>query len=449
MKRIQIGNLFSYLTFLGLTAALMSGQTNVVTWHNDVSRDGLNSTETTLTQANVNAAQFGKICSAVFDGQVYGQPLVVVTGGKNIVYVATMNDSVYAVDGTNCSQLNYVSLLQTNEKAVPCGDVGGIGCHTVKPTIGILGTPVIDPATNTMYLISEAESTAGTCPTRKLNSCFVHRLHALDLTTFAEKFNGPVVVAATYLSVSFTSKNHIQRPGLLLLSGVMANGDSGLYVAFSAMDGSGTPGLSVARGWILNYDALNLSAAPIAWSSTPTGEGAGIWMAGAGLAAGLDSPAGSTYLYFSTGDGTFDVNLGGSNYGDSFVKLATNLTTVPNGYFTPFGQSCMNPSDTDFGSGGVMLLPNYGSSYYAVAAGKDRFIYVVDLSNPGQFSAPTNSTCPATGSNANTEYFLGGSSHAYLTTPVMWSSSMFSNIRLARPHRQPVLHRRFVRTILR
>ena len=426
MKRNRVRHFVACLSFLALATSLLNAQTNVVTWHYDIARDGLNSNETVLTQANVNPTQFGKLCSAVFDGQVYGEPLVVVTGGINVVYVATMNGSLYSVNGTNCTQINYLSLLQANEKAPACADIGGSACHTVSPILGILGTPVIDPVTNTIYLVSESESTAGTCSTMKVNACFIHRLHALDLTTFAEKFGGPAVISGSYQLATFTSKNHIQRPGLLLLNGVMSNGDNGLYIAFSEMDGTGIPGKSIPRGWIFNYDAQNLSAPPAyVWSSTPSGEGGGMWMAGAGLAAGVDSPGGNTYLYVSTGDGDFNVNTGGMDYGDSFVKLTTTLSTVPNGFFTPFGQACMNPSDGDFGSGGVMLMPDIGSTYYGVAQGKDKNIYVMDLSNPGGFTAPTNTTCPATGTNANVEYFLGGSAHQYFSTPVMWSSSIF------------------------
>ncbi len=405
--------------FLVLAAAGMSGQTNVVTGHNDNARDGLNSTETVLNQSNVNPTQFGKICSAVFDGQVFAQPLVVVSGGKNIVYVATMNDSVYSLDGTNCSQINHVSLLQAGEEAVPCVDIGGPNCYTAKPIVGILGTPVIDTSSNTIYMVSEAESTAGTCPATHANACFVHWLHALDLTTLAEKFNGPVTIHGMYQKVSFTSKNHIQRPGLLYLS------NSVVYVGFSEMDGTGTAGVNIPHGWVFGFRSDNLTAGPVIWSSTPAGEGGGVWMSGAGLAAGPDAPGGSTYLYFGTGDGDFTANTGGLDYGDSFVQLTTSLTTVPNGYFTPYGQACMNPEDEDFGSGGVLLFPNTGSNYYAVAAGKDANLYVMNRANPGGYTPPTNSVCPATGTNANQEYFLGGSGHGYWTTPVYWNTSLF------------------------
>lgn len=415
---------FLLVCLIAITPALLQGQTNVTTQHNDNWRDGLNSTETILNQTNVTANQFGKVCKAVVDGQIFAQPLVVATSGKNIVYVETENDSVYEIDGTTCNQIAQVSLLQTSEIAVKCADVGGPNCYTVRPIIGILGTPVIDLTTNTMYLVSESESTAGTCSTSKQSSCFTHRVHALDLTTLAEKFGGPINIAGVYQNVTFTSKNHIQRPGLLLLPGTWSNGDSTIYIGLSEMDGTGVVGKNIPRGWMFAFDAANLAAKPLVWSTTPAGEGGGVWMSGAGLAAGADSPGGSTYLYVLTGDGDFNVNTGGSDYGDSFVKLTTGLTTVPNGYFTPYGQSCMDTTDTDFGSGGVMLMPDTGSTYFAVAAGKDENIYVMNRANPGGYTAPTNTTCPATGTNANQEYFIGPQ-HEYYSTAAYWNSSLY------------------------
>ena len=412
------------LTFLFVlcAATLLSAQANVLTWHNDNWRDGLNSNETILAQANVNPSQFGKICSAAVDGQIFAQPLVVYTGGKNIVYVVTMNDSVYAVDGTSCNIISSVSLLQSGEEAVKCADVGGPKCNTVRPILGILSTPVIDITTNTIYIVAESELTTGQCATKKPNNCFVHRVHALDLTTLSEKFNGPIAIAGMFNKGTFTSKNHIQRPGLLLVSGAMSNGDNGVYIAFSEMDGTGTPGVNIPHGWLFGYDAQNLSAAPLVWNSTPDGEGGGMWASGSGLAAGLDSPGGNTYLYLVTGDGDFTANTGGEDYGDSFVKLTTNLT--PYDYFTPFSQSCMNINDQDFGSSGTMLVPDSGSTYYAIAASKQGIIYAMNRANPGQYSNPTNSTCPATGTNLNLQTFQG-SAHAYYTTPASWNSQIY------------------------
>jgi hypothetical protein len=414
-----------FLALVFCATSLVSAQTNVLTWHNDNWRDGLNSTETILNQTNVNPTQFGKVCTSVVDGQVFGQPLVVSANGVNTAYVATQNDSVYSINGSNCAVINHINLLETAEEAVLCTDVGGRDCETVAPIIGILGTPVIDPTTNTIYLVSESELTTPPCaPTlkRKPATCFIHRLHALDLTTFAEKFNGPAQIAGNFGTIDFGSYNHIQRPGLLLIPGVMPNGDGGLYIGFSEMDGAGKAGVSIPSGWIFGYDAQNLTATPYVWDTTPDGEGGGVWASGAGLAAGYDSPGGEMYIYVETGDGVFTANTGGSDYGDSFVKLTTAL--VPNSYFTPFDQDCLNPEDMDFGSNGVMLIPDSGSTYFAVAPSKQGVVYGINRAAPGGYNPPTNSTCPATGTNLNTEYFEGSSHHFY-TTAASWNSQIY------------------------
>jgi hypothetical protein len=413
----------SWLAFLVFTTVLLGAQTNVLTSRNDISRDGLNSTETVLNQANVNRASFGKICSAVVDGQLFAQPLVVFTEGRNVVYLVTMNDSVYAMDGSNCNQLNHVSLVPLDEQATPCADLTG-RCGVIIPLIGALATPVIDLSTSTIYVTTETESTTGSCQANHANTCFIHRLHALDLSTLQEKFKGPALISGTYLSATFNPKAHIQRPGLLLLPGVMPNGDSGAYLGLSGIDGFGKPGVSTPQGWLFRYDAEDLSKAPTTWSSTPNGEGGGIWQSGSGIAAGIDSPNGQTFLYVNTGDGTFDVNNGGLDYGDSFVKLTTSLTTVPNGYFTPFNQACLNPFDGDFGSGGVLLTPNLSSRYYAVTASKSGTVSVMDRASPGGFTPPTNHTCPATGTNHNQEYFQGAT-RQYFTTAAYWNLHLY------------------------
>ena len=408
---------------LVLAATLLDAQTNVLTSRNDISRDGLNATETVLNQGNVNRSTFGKLCAAVVDGQVYAQPLTVFAQGRNIVFVVTMNDSIYAIDGNTCKQLGQASLAPPNEEPVPCLDLTG-HCGVIIPIIGALASPVIDARTNTIYVTTETESTSSSCQANHAESCFIHRLHAIDITTLKEKFNGPAVIAGSYLSASFNSRQHIQRPGLLLLPNVMPNGDSGVYLAFSAIDGFGKPGVSTPQGWLFRYDAGDLSSSPIAWSSTPNGEGGGIWQSGSGIAAGLDSPGGQIFLYADTGDGIFDANAGGSDYGDSFVKLTTSLTTVPNGYFTPFNQDCMNPYDQDFGSGGVLLTPNFTSKYYAIAGSKGGTVYVMDRANPGGFNPPTNQICPATGANDNQEYFQG-STRPYFTTAAYWNLHIY------------------------
>jgi hypothetical protein len=411
------------IILLSLTTGV-NAQTNVFTSRYDVSRDGLNATETILNQSNVTKSSFGKICSAVVDGQVFAQPLVAFYQNRNVVLVVTMNDSFYILDGTNCSQMAKTSLLRSGEEAVQCKDAGAGLCQAFSPILGVMGTPVVDPNTKTIYFVTQTESTTGSCSGNKGHNCFIHRLYAVDLLTLRNKFNSPVTIAGSYLGLTFTSYNHIQRPGLLLLPNALPNGDSGVYVGFSEVDGGGVPGKSVPQGWVFGFDAGNLAATPYIWSSTPQAEGGGVWQSGGGLAGGPDSLGGQQYIYFNTGDGVFDVNNGGVDYGDSFVKLTTSLTNPPNGYFTPFEQACMNPEDLDFGSGGVMLLPASGSNYFGIAAGKEGVVYVMNLANPGGYSAPTNDGCPAMGTNANQEYFQA-SAHAFYTTPSYWNQQIY------------------------
>lgn len=404
--------------------ALLSAQVNVVTARNDVSRDGLNSSERVLNQRNVNSATFGKICSAVVDGQLYAQPLVISILGKNIVFLGTMNGSVYAIDGNTCRQLGHVSLIPANEEPVQCVDLNSGHCSIINPIIGILSTPVIDLGSKTIYVEVETESTSSSCQNRHEESCFMHRLHALDLTTLAEKFNGPVVISGVHGNATFTAREHIQRPGLLELPNVMPNGNSAIYLGFSAIAGYGKPGKSIPQGWVFGYDAQNLAATPVVWSSTSNGEGGGVWQSGGGLAAGLDAPQGNTYLYVATGDGTFDVNNGGVDYGDSFIKLTPQLTTLANGFFTPFNQACLDPADEDFGSGGILLTPDITSKYYAITGSKTGEVFVMDRANPGGYTPPTNHTCPATGTNGNQEYFQGAR-RQYFTTPAYWNLHLY------------------------
>jgi len=427
-----------FLPLMVLSATLLPAQsTNVVTWHNNNLRDGLNSTETSLTQANVSKKTFGKICSTApgaIDGQIFAEPLVVAGGIKGysqVVYVATMNDTVYFIDGgsTDCAVIQSFSLLQPHEQAVACTDVGDKTCGTFDPMIGIVGTPVINYGTNTMYLVTWTESTAGKCSITKGPACFFHRLHALDISTGAEKFNGPVTIPTVTIGNSkFTSFNHIQRPGLLFLENMPGNENNAVYVAFSSMDGGGTVGKSVPNGWVFSFNSVDLAAPPLAWTTTPTGEGGGVWMSGAGLAAGIDfGPEEDTYIYVSTGDGTFDAEDGGSNYGDSFVKLTTSLTV--SSYFTPYRQYCDDIGDGDLGSGGVMLIPNMvGSSrmVFAIANGKDGNLYVMDRTNPGGYAGPAGNICPKpAGPNLNLET-LPASTQEFYSTGAYWSQNLYS-----------------------
>src|SRR5579859_1634980 len=277
------------LIFL-LSARSTTAQTSVVTQHYDNSRTGANTNETILTPSNVNPSSFARLFSFSVDGYVYAQPLYMpgVTMGSgtpqagtthNVVFVATEHDSVYALDadsdlGANAQPLWKITLLDTahgaavNATTVPSGDVNNTD---LVPEIGITGTPVIDPTTNTIYVVGKT----------KESGTYVQRLHALDITTGAEKFGGPVALSASVVGTGVGSSGGIlkfdplwenQRTGLLLVNGIV-------YFAFGAHEDNGP-----WHGWILAYNATTLRPTGV-WCASPNQVASGIWMSGAGLSA--------------------------------------------------------------------------------------------------------------------------------------------------------------------
>jgi hypothetical protein len=354
-------------------------------------RTGLQANETVLSPANVSASTFGKVASYPIDGVSDASPLYVANvsvpgqGAHNIVYVATEHDSVYAfdADGRPSAPLWQVSFINpaNGVTSVPPNDTGE--CCAIWPEIGITGSPVIDPSTNTLYVVAMTKETSPT------GANFVHRLHALDITTGAEKFGGPVVIQASISGtgsgsvngvLSFASQHQNQRPALLLSNGVV-------YVAFGA-HGDVLP----YHGWVFGYNPTTLAQVMVFCTSpndpgTVTGGlsgGSGIWQSGDGLAT--DSTGN---IYFVTGNGLFDVNTGGADYGDSLLKISPSGTVLD--YFTPSDQYNMRLQDLDLGSGGVLLLPDQPGAHphLALTAGKNGTIYLVDRDNMGHYN-PNN-----------------------------------------------------------
>ncbi len=349
-------------------------QVVVPTWHYDNSRSGANTYETILTPANVNRDQFGLLFSQAVDGAVVAEPLYVpnlsIAGGfHNVVFVVTQHDSVYAFDaagntGSNASPLWKVNF--TNPSAgvttVPV-NVAGCGATTLFTELGIVGTPAIDTTNGTMYLVAETYE----------NNAVVHRLHALNIMNGQEAPGSPVVIQGSVVvngkKVTFQDKNQMNRPGLLLLGGVV-------YVAFGS---TGCHGI----GWVMAYDATTLQQRAV-FNAAPTGIGAGIWQAGGGLSADADGN-----VYLSTADGPFDVNTGGQDYGDSIIKLTlTPSGLVVSDYFTPYNEADMDSQDRDLGSSGLLIIPDQRGDFPHLLAGggKDGEIYLVNRDNMGRFN---------------------------------------------------------------
>jgi len=430
-----------------LFPVLTYGQTNVLTWHYNNWRTGANTTETVLTTTNVTATQFGKICSAPTDGDLNGAPLIVTnvpftvkgtTTTHDVAYVVTENDSVYAFDANTCALLNSVSMVPviagctpvtTCEQPVSCLSIGGGGCQTIAPTIGIISTPVIDATvgangtTGTIYLIAETQIGAGKSP-----SAWIHRVHGLDITTLNEQPGSPVQVAGSYASVTFKSGWQIQRSSLLLLKNAGPNGDTMLYAGFSLMDGAPKKLGEKPPGWVFGWDTTNLSSQPTGlpyvFTTTPNGTGpygpgGGVWQAGAGLSAGLGSATDpNTYIYFGTGDGTWDAGTGGEDYADSFMKLNTNLSVAS--YFTRADELKYKSMNIDYGSGGMVLVPDNTFSnfpYISLNSGKDGNVYVVDRGNPGGYNGV---------SNTNLQTVPG--KFAFLSTSAYWNGFLYDAI---------------------
>lgn len=409
----------------------------VLTYHNDLARDGANKQEYALKPATVNTASFGKLFSCPVDGAVYTQPLwmpnLTIAGGThNVIFVATQHDSAYAFDADAIPCVMYwnVNLLDTlhggtsNEAPVTWNDVGQ--CYgDIYPEVGVTGTPVIDRTSNTIYLVSASEknpSNSGNCSSTV--GTFYHRLHALDLATGSEKFNAPVTIAASVPGtgdgseggmVSFNPQLSHQRSGLALTGG-------NVVVTFSAHEDA-TP----YHGWVISYKASNVQQQTAVFNTTPNGlNGAdgGIW-AGGGAPA-VDSGGD---VYVSTGNGDFDEipPTPDNDYGDSILRLhpvqgstlnGLNLSIA--GWFTPYDEGTLQMYDIDLGSGATVLLPNQtsgaGPAHLLVQTGKEGVVYLIDRDNMGQFN-PTN--------NDQIRQSFQGPSYGLWGTPGLWQNHFY------------------------
>jgi hypothetical protein len=344
------------------------GCTSTITYHNDANRTGWNRSENTLTPANVTPSTFGFITKAILDDQIDTQPLVVTNqaiegeGIHTVVYVATEGNTVYALDSWSGSVLKFAHL----GAPIPAP----LGCNNNGPNVGINGTPTIDVRSHTLYVI--AYTLIGGNPT--------YQLHALDLSTLKDKPGSPVTVAATHGAFSFNASVQRQRAALLLTHG-------NVYAAFASFcDWSHDK----SRGWLLGWNASTL--APLAANqlndTLATSPGtfflSSIWMSGYGVAA--DSTGN---LFFTTGNSDPTSYTGTTNIQESVVKIPGDLSKVAD-LFTPFNVDSLDVGDTDYGSGGVMVLPDQPGPvpHVAVAAGKDGRNFILNRDKMGGFHNP-------------------------------------------------------------
>jgi len=390
----------------------------VLTYHNDVSRLGVNAQEHALTKSNVTTATFGKLFSCTVDAAVYAQPLWVANlaiggGAHNVIFAATQHDTVYAFDAdaspcttywqTGMNKVN--SLMLPGETWVTSADESG--CPLITPDIGILGTPVIDLATATLYLVTSSKATS--------SATFHQRLHALDLSTGNEKFGGPTEIQAAVSGtgvgsstgqVHFDPMLNAQRPALLFQAGH-------IFISWASYCDFGP-----YHGWLMAYNAASLKQEAV-FNVSPNASAGGIWMSGNGPAADA-----SGNIYLDTGNGTWN---GTDAFGDSILKFSALTATSPSltvaDYFTPREQASLDTNDEDLGSGGVLLLPDsagvFGHPHLLVQAGKSGTVYLVDRDNMGHFC----SSCTTTDTQIVQE--LSRALTGLWASPTYWNGSLY------------------------
>ncbi len=407
----RVAKSFYCVLLLQVLVAIGSCQVNVVTYHYDNSRTGQNLQENTLTPKNVNSTSFGKLFSQPVDGEIYAQPVELQNvpipgkGQHNVVYAATENDSVYAFDadsntGNDVNPLWQDSFINPAKGITPIPS-SDVGTKMIYPQIGITSTPVIDTSTGTLYVVAAT----------KENGAYVQRLHALDVTSGAEKFGGPAVIQASVSGdgwgsikgkIYFDPLHNNQRAALLLSNEIV-------YIAWASY---GLEETVPFHGWAMGYDAHTLHQLG-AFCVTPNGKQGGIWQGGDGIAGDADGN-----LFFLTGNGSFDANNGALDYGMTYVKISRSIGVVD--YFTPYNEASLSERDMDLGSGGALLLPEQSGTAHpqlAVGAGKNGVIYLVDRTNMGGFNPTRNQNLESI-PNA----FAG---HGLVATPAYFAEKLY------------------------
>ena len=384
-------------------------QQSVLTWHYNNMRTGANLKETILTPGNVSATQFGKLFSQPVDGAIVGQALYLPAvsipnkGLHNVVYVATMNDSVYAFDaddnaGANASPLWQTRVLPPGATPVPVSVQGGAGT-TAWTEVGVVSTPVIDPTTGILYVVAKDY----------LNGVVRIRLYGLNIDDGLMKFT-PLVISARFSSGGktyvFNDSTQVNRPALLLDHG-------NIYIAFGSNGNNGNE-----QGWVISYRAATASSfSPKllgAFDDEPGKFTAAIWQKGGGLSADL-----AGHVYAATGDGPV---VPGKNLGQSVLKLTqTGNGLILSDWFTPYNWSTILSRDLDLDTA-VLILPAQAGPhpYLALASGKSGTLYVLDRTQLGHLC----STCTTTDTQIVQEF--GGGAGPDTGSLAYWNHTVYT-----------------------
>ena len=419
--------IFTIAWVSGYPGILLEAQTvtpvNVLTWRYDLTHQGQNTHETLLTPANVTPGSFGKLFSQAVDGYVYAQPLYVsgltMSDGlmHNVIFVATEHDTVYAFDADTNGASNALPLWQAS-LLTPAHGAAGSGVSTVPssdlgtsdliPEIGVTGTPTIDLATKTMYVVSAT----------KENGAYFQRLHAMSIITGAEQPNSPVVIQASVPGTGNGSSNGMLpfSPLWSMNRGALDFYKGQVYIPFGSHGDNGP-----WHGWLFAYDGTTLAQTGVICTS-PNAIGNGIWAAGAGLP--IDQGPNFDRLFFVTGNGTYGGYppiTSASDFGDSVVtvNLANgNLTAVD--AFTVFNQSTLSAADMDQGSGGVLILPDQVGPYphILIQVGKEGRILVLNRDNLGGYA-------PGGTSNTNALQDIPSQVGRHWGTPAYWNGNVY------------------------
>jgi len=373
---------FSAVLLFILASVPAWAQVNITTERYDTSRTGANLNEAVLTTSNVNSTQFGKLYSYVVDGSVQAQPLYISNltvpgfGSRNVLFVVTMNDVVYAFDADS-NAVNGGILWKLDFRnptagvnPIPIVDVVSNNSLNIVGNVGIESTPAIDLSTNTMYLVARTKEVSGT------TTNYVARLHALDITTGAEKFGGPVVIQG-----SLPGNGQGSSGGILTFDPLIQNQRSSLALAngMVVFSWASHEDAWAWHGWVFAYNAQTLQQSSI-YCVTPNGQNGGLWMAG--RAPVVDA---SGNLYYASGNGDWD---GVSSFGDSVLKIGTAGGTLSLlDYFTPDDYAALQTSDQDLGSSGPLLIPG---TNLLVHGGKESIFYLMNMSSLGHEQSGNN-----------------------------------------------------------